>query len=217
MRKILCALVLAAALFPCQAWAAKAVVGVYGDGETFIEVVALEPGLMRVYALENGEPEQDGYMLMENGRRWLVMQQGDMAEAVDFVLLGANAEKPDISAIKLYDTGRVKTLGGLKGVVYEFDDHGDKGELVLSNDARAAMLSPGLVYLFQDINTMLFGMITGPGPFLERINKGRAKPYGLLGFEGIELQKIVERDVPESFFKLPEGVEIIDLEELPEE
>ena len=203
MPKILCACLFVALLLPLQAFGAKAMVGLYGDGEAEVEVLALNAETMRVQVLENGQPSPDGYMLFENGRRWLVMVEGETAEAMDFVPLAALAERPD--------------MGGVKGAVYEFDDNGDKGELVVSDDARVAVLSRGLVYFYQDINTMFFGMITGPGLFLEKLNPGRNKPYGILEFEGLGLRAIAEREVADDLFKLPPGVKIITTEEIMQE
>lgn len=217
MPKILCACLFVALLLPLQAFGAKAMVGLYGDGEAEVEVLALNAETMRVQVLENGQPSPDGYMLFENGRRWLVMVEGETAEAMDFVPLAALAERPDMGGVKLTDTGRVKTVGGVKGAVYEFDDNGDKGELVVSDDARVAVLSRGLVYFYQDINTMFFGMITGPGLFLEKLNPGRNKPYGILEFEGLGLRAIAEREVADDLFKLPPGVKIITTEEIMQE
>lgn len=213
MRKWLCVLIALLVFGPGPVWAVEALVGLYTVGEAETEVAVNANGAVRAHMLENGLPAREWFMLIEGGHRWLVVEHDGALHAFDGVAMDAVSIPPDLSRISINATGRSKTVAGYDGVVYEIDDMGDKIELVVGDDADVVCLSPGITYLFQDMQLLMFDFVGGAGTILEQLNREGGKPWGLLEFGEISLKEINRRDMPEAYFKLPDNVKIVDVNE----
>lgn len=213
MREWLCALLAVLVLGSGPVWAVEALVGLYTVGEVEAEVAMTDNGVIRAHVLENGRPAESWFMLIENGQRWLVVEHGGVPHAFDGVAMVAVSAPPILDKIIITPAWYKITIAGYAGTVYLIDDMGDSMELVVSADADVARLSPGITYLFQDMQLLMFDFVGGAGAILEQLNHKRDQPWGLLGFEEIRLQEISRRDVPEAYFKLPDNVKIVDVNE----
>lgn len=203
-------------------WAAEALVGNYAsENLDDLRIIFKSDQVFRINLAE--EDGEDVFMLMSDGKRWLVGRDDDESawEAFDFGVMAdfiAAMEEPlpDLSAKAKITKAGTQTVSGIAGEVFkiQYPDGADFEDytLVLTDNADVAALTKAMLVFFKDFDEDDLTIMTF---IITRLNQENKKDYGLLVFDDdFEFKGLAREDYPDSYFALPEGVEILDFADL---
>lgn len=218
-------------LVPWNCWAISTDVITYECQFGEYEIVAASPAKMRVTQLLHGKPDVSSYyLLFDDPYRWLLsvggiareintgevvtLKPNHKIEVLDMAEFLQKRGYPDFSKITFIDTGQLKTVAGIEGVICEIGIGDRKIQSVMTQDSRVAMGSRGIIYMLEDVHTLM-GHVSYLGLFMDEVvNKGLDKPYGILEHGDIKLTDVRKWNASEKFFTLPANIIIIDIDEM---
>ena len=200
-------------------WAAKVLVGNYAsDDFDNLQVVVKNDATARINILEDDEAE-DIFMLLADGKRWLVGRDDSESnwEAFDFealvqFMVAMGDTMPDVSEKAVITKSGAQTVAGIAGEGFNVKYPDETFDLVLTENADVVLLTKIIFQFFKDIDeddlTVLVDTVA-------RINADNNKNYGLLKYDGDFVFTGFERkDYPDSYFALPAGVEVLDINDM---
>ena len=173
--------------------------------------------------ITTGSAGEQGAQLIVGDKRYIVMNHGGkkkymdmdvMMEQMKQMLAGMpqeakqeEAKEEEESDFKVIKKGESKTVAGIKGEIWtvEYEDEGKKEHLnlVVTDDDKIV----DAVYKYLAVMkqfTQMGGEEEDGLSSLVNIEKG----YVTIAFDGMELIKFDEADIPDSLFALPVGMDI---------
>lgn len=200
-------------------WAAEALVGKYtSDYFDNLQVVVKNDATFRINILEDDEAE-DIFMLMADGKRWLVGRDDNESgwEAFDFESLvqfieAMEGAQPDSSAKAVITKSGAQTVAGIAGEGFSVKYPDEAFNLVLTENKDVVVLTRAMFMFLKDIDEDDMNVLVDT---VARINAENNKDYGLLQYtDDFVFTGLERKDYPDSYFTLPEGVEILDLNDM---
>lgn len=154
------------------------------------------------------------YIVMKNGGKTKYMDMDVMMEQMKQMLAGMpqeteheEAKEGEESDFKVIKKGKSKTVAGIKGEIWtvEYEDEGKKEhlDLVVTDDDKIVDAVHKYLAVMKQF-TKMGGEEDDGLSALINIEKG----YVTIAFDGMELIKFDEADIPDSLFALPVGMDI---------
>lgn len=183
---------------------------------------------MQVYYQDDShiriESGQQGYMLVSGDKVYSVVNQGGQTMAMDMGEMGkalsearkqyGNPDSGKSSApedVNIERTGRTQTVAGFEGEVHEVTVNGEKRTVVLSDDPKVVEVTRGFLKAVTRAGKMMDPEgVRETERMMEQLND-----TGYAGIlqqqEGPTLVKAESVDKPDSFYELPDGVQLMQM------
>lgn len=169
------------------------------------------------------ETEDEGFVLVTEDSVYTVISQHGRQIAIDMAEMGRMMEQHNQDPLQEEDpaptdirrTDRTETVAGYEGRVHTVTVEGETLEIVLSDDDEVIELTRGFLTA---INRM--GQSVSPEAdmdledMLEQI-RDTGYPGILKQDNGMVLQSLRNVDQPASFYRLPDGVDVMDMQGMP--
>ncbi|MFE8070384.1 hypothetical protein QQM79_04940 [Marinobacteraceae bacterium S3BR75-40.1] len=201
---------------------------VYVHADTYGVFDMQGEGKMHVYYQDDNhiriESAEQGYMLVSGDKVYSVVNQGGQTMAMDMSEMGkalSEARKrygqPDskedtkANDVSIERTGKTETVAGFEGQVHEVTVNGEKQTVVLSEDPTVVEVTRGFLKAISRAGKM---MDPNGAQETERMMEQLSDTgYGgiLKQENGPVLVKAEEVDKPDSFYQLPEGVQLMQM------
>lgn len=197
-------------------WAAEALVGNYiSDDFANLQAVIKNDANFRINLLEEDESD-DVFMLMLDGKRWLVGRDNDESnwEALAFDELVQFVQEMDGALLDVTEKAVITKLGkqtvaGIAGESFNVKYSDESFNMVLTENADVIALTKAVFTFVKDISEDNMAMIMKA---MEQIGKENNKVYGLLQCDdALVFMGLKRGDYPSSYFALPKNVDILDI------
>ena len=218
MRKFIMGILVALFLMPVPLWAAETLVGHYAfDSFDNLQVVVKNNETVRINITDDGS--EVFFMLLNDGKRWMVGRDNDESvwEAFDFDALvlfmqATKEQMSDISATAEITKDGDQTVGGIAGEAFNVKYPDEHFRLVVTENAEIVTLTNAMYTIFADIDDDELAIMVQT---LQSLNKENGKDYGLLQYnEEFTFLSLEQKNYPDSYFNLPENVEILGIDEI---
>jgi len=179
---------------------------------------------MTIYYKDNDnirlETPEQGFILVSGDKVYTVIQQGNQRIAVDMAQMGEmmrgmqpQMDEEDIPEPDIRITDRTETIAGYQGRVHEVTLEGETTEIVLTDDEDVVQLTRGFL-------TAISRMGQSVSPDTDLDTEAMLRQIGDTGYPGIlkqdaglVLKSLESTSQPDDFYRLPEDVQIMDMQQ----
>lgn len=176
------------------------------------------------YDFKGKKPDETGALLLLKDKLYAVTPQGEvmdmaMVAGIASALGGADARSNAAAKLSLEPTGKRETVAGVEGEIYRWSDGRHAGEVVLSKDARARVLSQAMERVGEHMESSMGGAQVS-ATFREMREHPALREKGILRSQenqgsGMRLQRIADAKLADALFVLPKKAHTTALPGMP--